>query len=192
MKEDKKRELTDRKWVKKCLDGDLTAFDELVRRYERPVFNLVFRITGDQGEAKDMTQEVFLRAFRFLKDYNPQYKFSNWLFKIAANLSINSVKRQKKHISFNEGHLLNLREKSPSPENIMESNELKEFIQKAILSLPVKYRALILLRHQHDLTYEEISFATGFPIGTVKTYLFRAREILKNRLRKVINNFYES
>ncbi|MFQ6083556.1 MAG: RNA polymerase sigma factor [Candidatus Aminicenantia bacterium] len=194
MKKKKNRKLTDEELVRKCLDGDLTAFDKLVKRYERQIYNLIFRIIGDLGEAKDVTQEVFFRAFKFLKDFNPEFKFYNWIFKIATNLSINYIEREKKFLpldSLEKENLSNQISKTKSPEEALKSKELKEYIQQIILSLPAKYRVVVLLRHLQDLTYEEIGFATGLPIGTVKTYLFRAKEILKKELKEVFEKYYE-
>ena len=175
-------------------EGREPAFRELVRRYERPVFSLIFRMVRDRETAEDLGQETFIKILNHIDRYRPEFKFSSWLFKIANNLTIDHLrKRQLKTISIDgsphaataaevEASTFDVEARGESALEEMESNELGGAIEKAIAKLRPEYRACILLRHVEDRSYEEIAATLDLPLGTVKTYIHRARHELREAL----------
>lgn len=156
------------------------AFTELVLRYQDKIYNLVYRMTGDAEESKDLVQETFVRAFTALRTFQQDARFSPWLYRIAVNQCINYQKRRREHALLSEDIVPDTN--SRGPEATAEQNETQERVQKAVLSLPQEYRAVILLRHMSELSYQEIADTLQMPLGTVKVRLFRAREMLHERL----------
>ncbi len=188
------KEHSDRDLVRLCLRQDERAARELVERFERPVFSLVYRMVRDRELAEDLTQEVFVRTFNNLQRYDRSYKFSSWLFKIAYNLTVDHLrKKQVKTISMHgspdavtperqEATSLSLESDEESPDAMVEARELAGYLEDAIAALRPEYRTAILLRHVEGRPYEEISDIMGVPLGTVKTYIFRARRELRDLL----------
>ena len=167
--------------------GREAAFRELVRRYERPVFSLIFRMVRDRETSEDLAQETFIKVLNHIDRYRPEFKFSSWLFKIANNLTIDHLrKRQLKTISIDgsphaataaevEASTFDVEARGESALEEMQSRELGSAIERAIAKLRPEYRACILLRHVEDRSYEEIAATLDLPLGTVKTYILRAR-----------------
>ena len=174
--------------------GRDAAFRELVRRYERPVFSLIFRMVRDRETSEDLAQETFIKVLNHIDRYRPEFKFSSWLFKIANNLTIDHLrKRQLKTISIDgsphaasaaevEASTFDVEARGESALEEMQSRELGSAIEKAIAKLRPEYRACILLRHVEDRSYEEIAATLDLPLGTVKTYIHRARHELREAL----------
>jgi len=174
--------------------GRESAFRELVRRYERPVFSLIFRMVRDRETSEDLAQETFIKVLNHIDRYRPEFKFSSWLFKIANNLTIDHLrKRQLKTISIDgsphaataaevEASTFDVEARGESALEEMQSRELGSAIEKAIAKLRPEYRACILLRHVEDRSYEEIAATLDLPLGTVKTYIHRARHELRDAL----------
>ena len=171
--------------------GDLSAFEGLVRRYQRRVYGLAYRHLQDPDEAQDLAQEVFFKAYRSLERFDPTFRFSTWLYRIASNRSIDHLRRQAPVLlSLNDSResekgpegVIQLKSAAHGPEDLLASRELGEQISQAIDALPSSYRELILLRHLQGMAYEEIARMKRLPLGTVKNRLFRAREILRKRL----------
>jgi RNA polymerase sigma-70 factor (ECF subfamily) len=187
----------DRELASLATQGREPAFRELLTRYERPVFSLVYRMVRDRTLAEDLAQEAFIRAFNAIGSYDPGYRFSNWIFKIAHNHTIDHIRRRKLDTVSIDGspHATSAREEertslvlvSPgeSPAAYVEHKELGGQIESAIGELRPEYRTVILLRHVEGYAYEEIAEVMGIPLGTVKTYLHRARGELKERLADV-------
>jgi len=175
-------------------EGREPAFRELVRRYERPVFSLIFRMVRDRETAEDLAQETFIKILNHIDRYRPEFKFSSWLFKIANNLTIDHLrKRQLKTVSMDgsphaataaevEASTFDVEARGESALEEIESKELGGAIEKAIAKLRPEYRACILLRHVEDRSYEEIAATLDLPLGTVKTYIHRARHELREAL----------
>jgi RNA polymerase sigma-70 factor, ECF subfamily len=173
------------------------AFRELLTRYERPVFSLVYRMVRDRALAEDLAQEAFIRAFSAIASYDSRYKFSNWMFKIANNHTIDHIRKRKLDTVSIEGspHARTTDEESrtsivvrstgQTPLQYVENLELGGQIEQAISALRPEYRSVILLRHVEGHSYEEIAEVLELPLGTVKTYLHRARAELKVRLAEV-------
>jgi len=182
---------TDQDVVLAARRGSDAAYRELVRRYERPVFSLIFRMVRDRELAEDLTQETFIKALNALASYRPEFKFSSWIFKIANNAAIDQLRRREiDTLSLDgsptaetpdavEATALQVGSKGESPLDEMEAREIGTAIEVAVGKLRPEYRACILLRHVEGLAYEEISEQLNLPLGTVKTYIHRARNELR-------------
>jgi RNA polymerase sigma-70 factor (ECF subfamily) len=177
--------LTDIELIAKAISGREDGFEELVRRYQRPIIGYVYRMLTDYEASLDVTQEVFIKVYNSLERYSSDYKFSTWLYRIAHNAAIdymrrNSVNQQSLETENADGsYELQIESPRPTPEQEREHAEWRNEIEAVVKCLPVAYRDLILLRHARDLSYDEIAEITGLPLGTVKNRLFRAREMMR-------------
>ena len=177
----------DRELVASAAQGLEGGFEELVRRYQRPISAYVYRMVGDYDCALDLTQEIFIKIYASLSRYRPEFKFSTWIYKIAHNAAIDHLRRNAgRERSINSGtesepQQLVIESKGLSPEQQSEREERRIEIESVVRLLPTAYRELIVLRHSQDLTYEEIVEVTGLPLGTVKNRLFRAREMMRQQ-----------
>ncbi|GIU81547.1 MAG: sigma-70 family RNA polymerase sigma factor [Acidobacteria bacterium] len=184
------QELSDAELVEMAIAGDENSFEEIVRRYQRSIASYVYKMIGDYETSLDITQEVFIKVYNNLTSYSSDYKFSTWIYKIAHNATIDYLRRNyKDQETDSETSFLTLESRLPTPERESEAKECLEEIKAVIECLPPSYRELILLRHSHDLSYEEIAEVTSLPIGTVKNRLFRARAEMKKLLSKRGFNF---
>ena len=182
-----------KKRIKQVIKGDQDAFAEIVEIYSNSIFQLGYRMLGNRHEAEDIAQEAFIRAFVNIKSFNQDLKFSTWLFRIATNLCIDRIRKKKPdyyldaEVSGTDGLTMysQLSSNSPLPEKELESLELQESVQKEILKLPEKYRAVIVLKYIEELSLKEISEILDMPLGTVKTRIHRGREALRQQLRYV-------
>jgi len=176
--------------VERCKRGDQIACGQLVRKYQNSVFNLCRKMVRNPEEARDLTQEAFLKTFASLERYNPVYAFSSWLFKITSNLCIDHIRKQRMRLFSIDDHLegeegpihRELADPRRHPDQLSEDSELREAIRSAIDRLPEHYRVILILRHQEQLSYEEIAQTLDIPLGTVKARIHRAREGLKEHL----------
>ncbi|MBI3921592.1 MAG: sigma-70 family RNA polymerase sigma factor [Armatimonadetes bacterium] len=172
------------------LRGDLSAFDVLVERYRQRVVGLTTRMLGDPARGEELAQEAFLRAFTRLALYDPARPFHTWLFRIAANLCLNQLRDEKPPgamVSLDDDERgRDLPSPSPSPAEVAETHALQRSVRTAIQSLPAHYRAAVVMRYVAGLDYSEIAEALQLPMGTVKTHLFRAKELLRERLRGLV------
>ncbi|HET9948392.1 MAG TPA: sigma-70 family RNA polymerase sigma factor [Longimicrobiales bacterium] len=174
--------------------GREAAFRELLARYERPVFSLVYRMVRDRTLAEDLAQEAFVRAFNAIATYDPRYKFSNWILKIANNHTIDHLRKRRLDTVSIHGspHATTAEEagrtevvvasRDEDPHAYVEHKELGGQIEDAIGRLRPEYRTAVLLRHVEGRAYEEIADIMDVPLGTVKTYLHRARAELRKSL----------
>lgn len=182
------RILSDSELVSNAAAGSHDGFEELVRRYQRPVINYIYRIVGDQDAALDISQEVFIKVYNSIDKYSSEYKFSTWLYRIAHNASIDHLRRNTNNFQSLEmegaGGVYEVQLRCPGrdPEQEQERNERISEIESTIAEMPPAYRELLLLRHARELSYEEMAEVTGLPLGTVKNRLFRAREMLREML----------
>ena len=184
------RDLTaasDRELVATAVSGAEGSFEELVRRYQRPISAYVYRMVGNYESALDLTQEIFIKVYSSLRRYRAEFKFSTWIYKIAHNSAVDHLRRnatrEQSLIMGPEGDQYDLPVESGrlSPEQESERKERRSEIESVVRSLPGNYRELIILRHSQDLSYEEIVEVTGLPLGTVKNRLFRAREMMRQQ-----------
>lgn len=186
--------LTDQEVVLLARGGQERAYRELVRRYERPIFSLLYRMVRDRELAEDLSQDTFVKALNAIESYKPEYKFSSWLFKIANNAAIDHLRRRELDTLSLEGSphavtpdaveatALQIGDRGETPLDIVEAKELGGEIERAIAQLRPEYRACILLRHVDGRAYEEIGEMLDLPLGTVKTYIHRARNELRRSL----------
>ncbi len=175
-------------------DGREAAFRELVRRYERPVFSLIFRMVRDRETAEDLAQESFIKILNHIDRYRPEFKLSSWLFKIANNVAIDYLRRRHVDTISLDGspHAASQAEIEATSFDVaarqetaleeLEAKELGSAIERAIGQLRPEYRSCILLRHVEGRSYEEIAAPLDLPLGTVKTYIHRARHQLREAL----------
>lgn len=179
--------------IEQCLKGQQSSFSELIDEYKNLVFNLAYRMTNNLDDAEDISQEVFIRVYKSLYNFNPNYKFSTWLYQVTLNFCRDKFRKGKipsvsLDAPLNKDDQKNFSSLIPNnennPEEIFIEVEQTNFINKLISSLPPKYREVIVLRHLRDLSYEEMSKILNISLGSVKTRLFRARELLKNKLKK--------
>lgn len=176
--------LTDAELVSRALAGHEDAYHDLVVRYQRPLLSLLGRWLGDRALAEDLAQDVFVKAFRALPGYAPERKFSSWIFKIAHNAAIDQLRRRGLATEPLEAGaedapdlLATLADpRAETPEARRSRGELGVALERAVAGLRPEYREVVLLRFREDLAYEEIAEVTGLPLGTVKTYLHRARK----------------
>lgn len=183
----------DDKLIEDALKGDQQAFKGLMERHQNSVFHIVFRIVRDREVASDLVQDTFMKAFSSLKSYRSEFRFSTWLYKIAANASIDHLRKKRikalsldNPINTSDGQVvMEVPDLTHHPEEEMVRRERAVTIGEAIAALPKKYRQVIVARHQEDKSYEEIAGELGVPVGTVKARIFRARELLKKRLRGI-------
>ncbi|HVK01627.1 MAG TPA: sigma-70 family RNA polymerase sigma factor [Gemmatimonadales bacterium] len=183
--------LTDQEVVLLARSGREAAYRELIRRYERPVFALLFRMVRDRELAEDLSQETFIKALNAIESYRPEFKFSSWIFKIANNAAIDHLRRRELDTLSLDGSphaetpeamqatALQIGARQESPLDTVEAKELGSEIEAAIGLLRPEYRSCILLRHVEGRAYEEIAEILDLPLGTVKTYIHRARNELR-------------
>ena len=186
--------LTDQEVVLLARSGREAAYRELVRRYERPVFALLYRMVRDRELAEDLAQETFVKALNAIESYRPEFKFSSWIFKIANNAAIDHLRRRELDTLSLDGSphaatpeamqatALQIGARQESPLDAVEAKELGGAIEAAIGRLRPEYRSCILLRHVEGRAYEEIAEILDLPLGTVKTYIHRARNELRQSL----------
>ena len=174
--------------VQTAVAGREASFEELVRRYQRPIAAYVYRMVGDYDAALDLTQEVFIKVYNSLARYRSEFKFSTWIYKIAHNAAIDHLRRhavreQALTASVDgERREVTIESRRLTPEQESEYKERRSEIESVVQLLQPSYRELIVLRHSHDLSYDEIAEVTGLPLGTVKNRLFRAREAMRDLL----------
>lgn len=190
---------TDQEVVVQARAGRDAAFRELIRRYERPVFSLIYRMVRDRELAEDLAQETFVKALNAIESYRPEFKFSSWIFKIANNAAIDQLRRRELDTLSLDGSpnaetadaieatALQISDRNETPLEELEARELGGAIEIAIGQLRPEYRACILLRHVEGRPYEEIAEMLNLPLGTVKTYIHRAR----NELRQALGDLRE-
>ena len=174
--------------------GEEGAYRELIRRYERPLFSLLYRMVRDRELAEDLAQETFIKALNAIESYRPEFKFSSWIFKIANNAAIDHLRRRELDTLSLDGSphaetpeaveatALQIGDRQESPLDAVEARELGGQIEQAIAQLRPEYRSCILLRHVEGRAYEEIAEILNLPLGTVKTYIHRARNELRQAL----------
>ena len=168
----------DRDCVERCLDGDREAFEPILARYEKPVYNAVLRMVGDAEEARDIAQEVFVKVFENLRSYDRSRKFFSWMYRVAINETINHVKTRRRWEPLSEA----FQSSHSNPEEAMQEVERDREIQRALLALDPKYRLALIVRHFLQLSYAEAANVLDVPEKTVKSRLFTARQLLREIL----------
>ena len=171
-------------------------FDNLMRRYHKQAYNVAYRLTGNHADAEDLTQEAFVRAFRFFDNYRRDLPFENWLYRIMSNLFVDDVRRKSRiriqsldapvgGESGESNAYLEIPDSRESPERVILHEELDEQIQKALTALPPDFRTTVILADIEGLSYEEISETMHCSLGTVRSRLHRGRKLLRARLAEL-------
>lgn len=169
--------------IRQCLKGNKDAFAVLVHQYKKPIFNLAYRMLGDYDEARDASQETFLRAYQTLGRFRTGERFSPWLFRIAHNLCLDRLRSRKKtRVVWDDTEAERIPDPSLSPEAETERREVVRRVREAVAELPEQYRLLVILAHLQGRSYQEICDITGLPMTIVKNRLFRARGMLREKL----------
>jgi RNA polymerase sigma-70 factor (ECF subfamily) len=181
---------TDEELVARSNGGDHDSFNELIRRWERPIYALAYRQIGREEDARDVCQETFLRAYRALGGFRGQAKFSSWLYRIAINLCRDWMRRERRTPVMQapeEVDLMELaaaREPAESIEDRIARNDLSRAVERAMAVLPDEQRAAIVLKEYHGLTFQEIADLVGCPLSTVKTRLYQGLTVLRRELAR--------
>lgn len=183
--------MSDEDLVRKAAAGIREAFELLVRRHQKPLVGYLHRLVGGREAASDLAQDVFIKVYLSMGSFDPRYRFTTWLYRIASNSAIDHLRRRQPKtcsmdaIAGDDGGRAERLEPAanwPTALEVLRLRELEERLEEAVAALPLSYRQLILLRHRHQCRYDEISRITRLPIGTVKNRIFRARELLRSRL----------
>jgi RNA polymerase sigma-70 factor (ECF subfamily) len=179
---------SDEELVTRSIGGDADSFNQLVLRWERPIYALAYRVIGREEDARDVCQETFLRAFRALNGFRGQAKFSSWLYRIALNLCRDWVRRERRTPVVQASEEIDLmetaavREPSVSIEDLVARKELTRIVERAMARLPEEQRTAIILKEYHELTFQEIADLVGCPLSTVKTRLYQGLAVLRREL----------
>jgi RNA polymerase sigma-70 factor (ECF subfamily) len=182
---------TDERLVERSLAGEREAFEQLVRRHQKALVNHLYRLTGQRESALDLAQDVFIKVYVSLRSFDPRYRFTTWLYRIASNCAIDHLRRKQPQVcSFTRARDDERREPAedsvpgsdPSPHDMLRARELADRLEASVRALPNRYRQLLLLRHRQHCRYDEIARITSLPLGTVKNRIFRGREMLRHML----------
>ena len=164
--------------VRRCREGDRAAFEQLVVRYQKPVFNAALRLLHDPEDARDVAQTTFLKAFEHLGDYDPSFKFYSWIYRIAVNESLNALGARKPHEGFDGEEA----DEAPGPDRQLEGEQMGQAIEEALMHIKPELRAVIVLRHFMHLSYQDMGQVLLLPEKTVKSRLYSARQLLRDHL----------
>ncbi len=182
--------LTDEELVSRSLGGDTESFNQLIKRWEKPIYALAYRTIGREDDARDVVQETFLRAFRGLGGFRGQAKFSSWLYRITLNLCRDWIRRQRRTpvvLAPDGVDLVELAGEGEGVESLDDKvarKDLSEAVARAMKLLPEEQRAAIVLKEYHGLTFQEIAELLGCPLSTVKTRLYQGLTVLRKELER--------
>jgi RNA polymerase sigma-70 factor (ECF subfamily) len=182
--------VTDEELVARSVDGDAESFNQLIRRWERPIYALAYRVLGREEDARDVCQDTFLRAFRALGGFKGQAKFSSWLYRIALNLCRDWMRRQRRAPTVQMPEDVDVAEfaaahgPTESIEALVARRELGRAVAVAMATLPEEQRTAIVLKEYHGLTFQEIADLQGCPLSTVKTRLYQGLSVVRRQLEQ--------
>lgn len=183
--------------IEEALKGNQSSYETLMRKYYQLIYNLVYRMISRKEDVEDLTQEAFIKAFNSLQNFDKQFAFSTWLFKIATNNAIDYLRKKKlatfsidKEIEADDSDFkFEIPDHENKPDREIIDNQMRKILDEAIESLPPKYREVIVLRHKEEKEYEEIAKLLKLPLGTVKAHIFRGRELLNKYLKEKIKHY---
>jgi RNA polymerase sigma-70 factor (ECF subfamily) len=181
---------TDEELVALTVGGDVESFNQLVVRWERPIYALAYRVIGREEEARDVVQETFLRAFRGLANFRGQAKFSSWIYRIALNLCRDWIRRERRAPVSQVPEGMDLAElvaeqgPAESIEDLVARHDMSRTVARAMEQLPEEQRTAIILKEYHGMTFQEIADLQGCPLSTVKTRLYQGLSVLRRQLRE--------
>jgi RNA polymerase sigma-70 factor (ECF subfamily) len=181
----------DLKLIRRCKRGEEAAFAELLTRYRSAIYGLCYRMTRSAEDARDLGQEVFIKVFSLLDRYDESFPFSSWIFRIATNHCIDHLRRNRLRFLSLDGQTgpdgepmeMPIPDKGPRPDDVIERSEAMARLEEVVAELPPHYKAIILLRHDQELSYEEIATVLDLPLGTVKARIHRARAMVQQMLQ---------
>ena len=181
----------DQSLIKEIVKGDKRAFEKLMKKYNRRIYNFIYRMIRDEESSMELTQEFFIKIYTVIYKYNFQYKFSTWAYRICYNQVIDHIRKNQVQVDSLDGKDIKQKQildhtgtQLKDGYHHLEKEEIKSIVWKVVDTIPVKYRELILLRYLQGLKYDEIADFTGLPVGTVKNRIFKAKEILKMEMLK--------
>lgn len=192
MAEASKNTKDDLELVQRAKQNDPKAFEKLLKKYRKSVYYMLLKMVNNADDADDLTQEAFAKAFNSLPKFDSKYAFSTWLFRIATNNCIDFIRKKRiQTVSIDTSYendegdsiAFDIKDDNLDPNDIMLKKQRKEYLKKAVESLPAKYKRLVELRYFQELSYEEVATELELPLGTVKAQLFRARELLHQELK---------
>lgn len=187
-KASKVSKISDEMLVKRCCEGEKEAFAELFERHKSGIFSFVLRLVKSREEAEDLTQEIFLNAYRALSKFKSGALFKPWLYKIASNACISAWRKTNPnralYIPYDESQVETMPDSKSLAMNYYESSEIHQLIRQTVSDLPEGYRIAILLRYEGGLSYKEIASALGISVSAVSTRLYEARKLLERKLKK--------
>jgi RNA polymerase sigma-70 factor (ECF subfamily) len=181
---------SDEELVARTVSGDVDSFNQLIVRWERPIYALAYRVLGHEEDARDVCQDTFLRAYRALPGFKGQAKFSSWLYRIALNLCRDWIRRQRRAPvtqipeDTDPAELSTSAEPAESIEDLVERREMSALVEQAMRSLSEEQRTAIILKEYHGMTFQEIADMQGCPLSTVKTRLYQGLSILRRQLER--------
>lgn len=183
--------------IEEALKGKQASYERLMKKYYQLIHNLVYRMISRKEDVEDLTQEAFIKAFNSLHNFDKQFAFSTWLFKIATNNAIDYLRKKKlatfsidKDFDSEDNDMkFEIPDNEYKPDRILIDEQMKIVLDQAIESLPDKYRLVIVMRHKQEKEYEEIAQELKIPLGTVKAHIFRGRELLNKYLKDKIKNY---
>jgi RNA polymerase sigma-70 factor (ECF subfamily) len=177
---------TDEELVARSMNGDRESFNELVVRWQRPVYALAYRVIGREEDARDVSQEAFLRAFRAIKSFRGQAKFSSWIYRITLNLCRDWMRRERRRpltLLAETPEISDAGSATPTVEDMAAQRDLGQRVAAVMAQLPDEQRSAIVLKEYHGLTFQEIADLQGCPLSTVKTRLYQGLSVLRRELR---------
>ncbi|MFH1312411.1 MAG: sigma-70 family RNA polymerase sigma factor [Candidatus Eisenbacteria bacterium] len=179
-------ERNDKDLVRECLEGIEQAFEELVNRYQKVVFNVAYRMVNDYDTAEDITQVVFIKSYEKMDSFDPKYRFFSWLYRIAINEALNHINQRKRMTELTADMV----SKGKAPDEAYSDTELSRKMGEALMELDPTYRTVVVLKHFRNLSYKEMSDILEIPEKTVKSRLFTGRQLLRKVLvaRGIIGN----
>ncbi|MBK6507698.1 MAG: sigma-70 family RNA polymerase sigma factor [Ignavibacteria bacterium] len=183
--------------IEEALKGKQASYERLMKKYYQLIHNLVYRMISRKEDVEDLTQEAFIKAFNSLHNFDKQFAFSTWLFKIATNNAIDYLRKKKlatfsidKDFDSEDNDMkFEIPDNEYKPDRLLIDEQMKIVLDQAIESLPDKYRLVIVMRHKQEKEYEEIAQELKIPLGTVKAHIFRGRELLNKYLKDKIKNY---
>ncbi|MGI6678031.1 MAG: sigma-70 family RNA polymerase sigma factor [Dehalobacterium sp.] len=178
--------LQDEELVVLCLQGNRDAYAELVKRYERQIYSLAYRLTNNYHDAVELSQEVFLHLYRVLDKFDGDRKFFPWMYRIATNVCYNSLKKKPKESTSLDQVMEFVSDDESQPEVTYEKKEIQETVQKAIAELPENYRIPMVLKYLEDQSYQQISEIMDLPVSTIETRLYRGRIMMQKKLKHIL------
>jgi RNA polymerase sigma-70 factor (ECF subfamily) len=181
---------TDEELVSLSMSGDADSFNQLVLRWERPIYALAYRVIGREEEARDVVQETFLRAFRGIRNFRGQAKFSSWIYRIALNLCRDWIRRERRAMIAQPPEGVDLielaaeQEPAESIEDLVARHDMSHVVARLMARLPDEQRTAIILKEYHGMTFQEIADLQGVPLSTVKTRLYQGLTVLRRHLQQ--------